>query len=158
MIGKPPHRSGTWATPQILIITADAGAGGLLATYLQESAFRVTVAADGAAMEEFIHTGAVDLLILDMVLPNYDGLDLCKRLRTGGSDIPLIMFSSRNRERDRVLGLDAGADDYLIQPFSGRELVARIRALFRRCRSTPRVSAASEYCPPGVEVVRLGSA
>jgi len=158
VIGEPPHRSGTWAVPQIVIISADADVRGLLATYLQESAFRVTVAADVAAMEEFIHTGAVDLLILDMMLPNYDGLDLCKRLRTGGNDIPLIMFSSRNRERDRVLGLDAGADDYLIHPFSGRELVARIRALLRRCRSTPHVSAASEYSPPGVEVIRQGSA
>lgn len=139
---------GTWTVPSILVIAADPDARHLLATALQKGDFRVAVAADPSAVEEFINTGGVDLLVLDMTLPNQDGLNLCARLRNDGSSLPLIMFSAQDPEQDRILGLNAGADDYLIQPFSARELVARIRALLRRCRARAPFQPACECRAP----------
>ncbi len=146
-VGECHRRSDPWVLPQVLIITVDSGVRAL-ATHLQESAFRVTFASQVLGMEEFINTGQVDLLVLDMMLPDHDGLDLCRRLRAHGNDVPLIMFSGRGREQDKVLGLEAGADDYLTQPFGGRELVARLRALLRRCRISPPTRPATELAHP----------
>ncbi len=101
--------------------------------------FAVTAAADGQRAWELLNAERFDLVVLDLMLPGLNGLDLCRRLR-GGANPPLILVvSARDSETDRVLGLEVGADDYLVKPFGLRELVARCRALLRRQRSADTV-------------------
>ena len=120
----------------ILIVDDDAEIRALLGTYLQKNGYRTTVAADGNAMWKVLEHNAVDLIVLDLMLPDEDGLTLCRRLRAD-SDTPVIMLTARGEETDRIVGLEMGADDYLAKPFSPRELLARIKSVLRRYRSLP---------------------
>jgi len=99
---------------------------------LEFHGFRVEVEADGATALEAARSGRADLLVLDVMLPNLDGFEICKRLRAEGNRIPTLMLTARADEDDRVRGLRAGADDYVVKPFSIREVVARVDAMFRR--------------------------
>jgi two-component system, OmpR family, response regulator len=115
----------------VLFVEDDPEIRGLVADLLHHNGFQVTVAQDGQEMDRVLATDAVDLLILDIMLPREDGLSLCRRVRASGN-LPVIMLTARGSEIDRVVGLEMGADDYLAKPFSSHELVARIRALLRR--------------------------
>jgi len=117
--------------PHVLFIEDDPDIRGLVADFLRQSGFRVTVAQDGDEMDRHLSGDGVDLLLLDIMLPKEDGLSLCRRVRASGN-LPIIMLTARGSEIDRVVGLEIGADDYLTKPFSTHELVARIRALLRR--------------------------
>jgi two-component system, OmpR family, response regulator len=117
----------------LLLVEDDPEIRGLVADILRQSGFQVTVAQDGGEMDRVMGSDAVDLLILDIMLPKEDGLSLCRRVRARGN-LPVIMLTARGSEVDRVVGLEMGADDYLAKPFSSHELVARIRALLRRAR------------------------
>lgn len=119
------------SAPHVLFVEDDPEIRALVADFLRQSGFRVTVAQDGEEMDRIMRTDAVDLLILDIMLPKEDGLSLCRRVR-GSGNLPVIMLTARGSEIDRVVGLEIGADDYLTKPFSTHELVARIRALLRR--------------------------
>lgn len=116
---------------------------------LQQENYQVLTAADGETALHLIQgstaetIAAIDLVILDLMLPKLDGLALCQLLRSDGYNLPILMISARNSETDRVLGLETGADDYLAKPFGMRELVARCRALLRRCYCPPRRSSYS---------------
>jgi len=99
---------------------------------LQREGYRVEAFADGAAAWEVFEQRLPDLVVLDILMPRVDGLTLCRRLRARSDTLPIIFLTSRDEELDRVLGLELGADDYLCKPFSMRELVARVRVLFRR--------------------------
>ena len=99
---------------------------------LQRAGYRVEAFADGAAAWEAFERRLPDLVVLDILMPRLDGLELCRRLRARSEALPIIFLTSRDEELDRVLGLELGADDYLCKPFSMRELVARVRVLFRR--------------------------
>ena len=99
---------------------------------LKREGYQVETYADGLAAWEAFETSLPDLVILDIIMPRMDGLELCRRLRTLSETIPIIFLTSRDEEFDRVLGLELGADDYLCKPFSMRELVARVKVLFRR--------------------------
>jgi DNA-binding response OmpR family regulator len=126
--------------PHILVVEDDAELRDFMARYLSEFDLRVTCAADGKGMRKALAQSIVDMVLLDLRLPEEDGLTLARELRTN-SNIPIIMVTSRNGEADRVLGLELGADDYLTKPFSARELVARIHTILRRSRvhaPTPR--------------------
>jgi two-component system OmpR family response regulator len=110
---------------------------------LEREGFTVELAGNGADALEVLgrsDRGAVDLVILDVLMPELDGLSLCRRLREDGADIPIIFLSSRAEEADRVVGLDLGGDDYVSKPFSPRELAARVRAVMRR-RAGPAIAA-----------------
>ncbi len=122
----------------VLFVEDDPEIRGLVADFLRQSGFKVTVAQDGDEMDRVMAADSVDLLILDIMLPREDGLSLCRRVRAAGN-LPVIMLTARGSEIDRIVGLEIGADDYLTKPFSTHELVARIRALLRR----------SQYVPPG---------
>ncbi len=98
--------------------------------------YKVDVAMDGPAALERARDNPPDLVILDLMLPGLDGLEVCRRLRAASADLPILMLTARDAVNDRVEGLDAGADDYLVKPFDFVELLARIRALFRRARPT----------------------
>jgi two-component system OmpR family response regulator len=121
----------------ILFIEDDPEIRGLVADFLRQNGLRVSVAQDGAEMDQLLDVGGVDLLILDIMLPKEDGLSLCRRVRAAGN-LPVIMLTARGGEIDRIVGLEMGADDYLTKPFSSHELLARIRALLRRSQYSPR--------------------
>ena len=107
----------------------------MVADYLGEAGIRSTIAATGGEAQRLLKRDAFDAVILDLMLPDTDGLDLCKRIRAE-SAIPLLMLTARGDPLDRVVGLELGADDYLPKPFEPRELLARLRAILRRSRDT----------------------
>ena len=121
------------APDHILVVDDDPEIRQLLSTYLEKNGLRVTTAADGIAMWRALERPGVDLIVLDLMLPGADGLELCRTLRAY-SRIPVIMLTARGDEMDRILGLEMGADDYLPKPFSARELLARIKVVLRRVR------------------------
>jgi len=124
-------------SPHILFIEDDAEIRKLVAHFLGENGFRVTVGCDGREMDRAMSVSRFDLLILDIMLPKEDGLSLCRRVRAT-SALPIIMLTARGSEVERVVGLEMGADDYLTKPFSTYELLARIRAVLRRAQSVSR--------------------
>lgn len=120
------------SAPQVLVVDDDAEIRKLLARYVREQGFRVLLAARCAEVHERIVTNQVDLIVLDVMLPDGSGLDLCRDLRAARSTIPIILLTALQEDVDRIIGLEIGADDYLGKPFNPRELVARIRAVLRR--------------------------
>jgi two-component system OmpR family response regulator len=124
------------AQDHILIVDDDAETRSLLREYLQKHGYRVTAAADGRALRRALDTARPDLIVLDLMLPGEDGLELCRDLRVR-SNLPVIMLTARGEETDRIVGLEMGADDYLAKPANPRELLARIKSVLRRARSLP---------------------
>jgi DNA-binding response OmpR family regulator len=108
---------------------------------LEEEQYAVDVAYDGEEALDWIAVTAYDLMVLDIMLPKLDGIQVCRRLRAQGNRVPILMLTARDAVEDRVSGLDSGADDYLVKPFAFQELSARVRALLRRSdeAKTPRL-------------------
>lgn len=123
----------------ILYIEDDPRLGEMVQTYLGNSGFEVTIAKTGANGLALIKKQEFDLLLLDLTLPDMDGLDLCRTVRET-SDLPILMLTARGEPMDRIIGLELGADDYLPKPFEPRELLARVRALMRRRESAARAN------------------
>ena len=119
------------AEPHVVIVDDDDEICQLVRQFLEPHGFRVTAVGDGAAMRAALATDPADLVVLDLMLPGEDGLELCRQIRAI-SRTPIIFLTAVNGEVDRVVGLEMGADDYLSKPFSARELLARIRAVLRR--------------------------
>jgi DNA-binding response OmpR family regulator len=118
---------------RLLLIDDDARLHELLASYLEQNGFTVTVASDGKRGLAALEGGTFDAVLLDVMMPGMDGIEVCKRIRAK-SNIPVVMLTAKGDETDRVVGLELGADDYVAKPFSPRELLARIRAVLRRAR------------------------
>lgn len=143
------------AAPHILIVDDDLQIGELLVQFLGMQGFRVTAVGDGAALREALTREAVDLVVLDLMLPGEDGLSLLRHIRASTS-IPVIMLTAMDSETDRVVGLEMGADDYLAKPFSTRELLARIKAVLRRATPhSPEAVAPSTEGRGRKEVLRF---
>jgi DNA-binding response OmpR family regulator len=123
--------------PLVLIVEDEVAVASSLAYHLCASGFRVVTAADGVAGLAAAEEECPALIVLDLMLPKMDGLDVCRHIRAT-SDVPIIMLTAKSEEMDRVVGLELGADDYVVKPFSVRELTARIRGLIRRASSFPR--------------------
>ncbi|MBP0618762.1 response regulator [Cupriavidus consociatus] len=122
----------------VLVVDDDREIRELVSTYLTKNGLRVTVAQDGRQMRSILEANAVDLIVLDVMMPGDDGLVLCRELRAGKhKTTPILMLTARSDETDRILGLEMGADDYLPKPFAARELLARIKAVLRRTRMLP---------------------
>ncbi|MCE4226292.1 response regulator transcription factor [Methylobacterium sp. C25] len=136
--GKNPPAAGA----HILLVEDDDGMRVLVARLLRESGYRVTGCRNGAEMWSLLSDTAVDLVLLDVMLPGASGFDLLRSLRAKGT-VPVIMLSARSEEADRVLGLELGADDFVAKPFGRPELLARIRALLRRAAIAPTPTAAT---------------
>ncbi len=117
--------------PLILVVDDEPKIARLTRDYLEKSGYRVVTAADGLTTVAIAHRDKPDLIILDLMLPDMDGREVCIRLRRE-SDVPIIMLTALSEEIDQVTGLEIGADDYITKPFSMRQLVARVRALLRR--------------------------
>lgn len=118
--------------PKLLLVEDDKDINQLICLNLESLDYNVTSVADGAEGFELAKTQAFDLIVLDIMLPNMDGLTVCKRLRQEKIFTPILMLTARNTEADRVIGLEVGADDYLTKPFSILELRARVKAMLRR--------------------------
>ncbi len=121
---------------KILIIEDDDRISAALAEALSDQYYVVDIARDGQEGWDFIEVYDYSLILLDVMLPKLDGINLCQRLRQRGFQTPVLMLTARDTSNDKVIGLDAGADDYVIKPFDLKELMARIRALLRRGNST----------------------
>jgi len=120
----------------VLIVEDDRNTAALIKTYLEKEGFRAMVAYDGEEALKMIKTSDPGFVILDIMLPKMDGWEVCRRLRSF-SDVPVLMLTAREEEIDRVLGLSLGADDYVVKPFSPRELLERVKAILRRARPAP---------------------
>jgi two-component system OmpR family response regulator len=123
---------------QVLIVEDDENIAELLRLHLRDEGFAVEHTSDGAAALRLVERGDWDALVLDLMLPNVDGLDICRHARSMARYTPIIITSARASEVHRILGLELGADDYLAKPFSVLELVARVRALLRRADAMAR--------------------
>ena len=136
--GYKPH--------SILVVDDEEDIVKLITFHLTKEGYIVESASSGTEALEYAFKSPPDLVILDIMLPEIDGLEVCRRLRgnAGTAAIPVLMLSARKEELDKVLGLELGADDYMVKPFSVRELVARVRAMLRRLDSKPAVSVAKD--------------
>jgi DNA-binding response OmpR family regulator len=122
----------------VLLAEDDSSISEPLARALRREGYDVDVSADGPGALEAAQAGGIDLIVLDIGLPRLDGLEVCRRLRSNGQSVPVLILTARADEVDTVIGLDAGADDYVTKPFRLAELLARVRALLRR--GTPETS------------------
>src|SRR5689334_10214125 len=118
---------------RVLLIDDDVRLYDLLSSYLEQNGLHVTTASDGPRGLAALETGTFDVVLLDLMMPGMDGIEVCRRIRQK-STIPVLMLTARGDEADRVVGLEIGADDYVSKPFSPRELLARLRAVLRRAR------------------------
>jgi DNA-binding response OmpR family regulator len=117
---------------RILVVDDDPTVAEVVMSYLKREGLDARHADDGLAALAVATDYQPDLVVLDLMLPGIDGLEVCRRLRAGGSEVPIVMLTARGEEEDRVLGLEVGADDYVTKPFSARELVLRIQSVLRR--------------------------
>jgi len=130
----------------VLVVEDDPAISHFVVRGLREEQYRVDLAEDGLTAEQMAGDGCYDAIVLDILLPGQDGFSLCRRLRSDGVDTPVLMLTARDAVPDRVHGLDVGADDYLVKPFAFDELLARLRALMRRGR-TSQLDASLVYGP-----------
>ena len=140
----------TESSPHILIVEDARDIREPLARYLRQHGYRTTTAADAQTARKAMRVGAIDLVVLDVMMPGEDGLSLCRSIRET-SQIPVILLTARGEEVDRIIGLEMGADDYIAKPFSPRELVARIAAVLRRAHALP-----PQQKPPDMAHIRFG--
>jgi two-component system alkaline phosphatase synthesis response regulator PhoP len=116
---------------RVLVVDDETNIIDLVKLYLEREGFRVESASDGASALEKIRADEPDLVVLDIMLPEMDGFEVCRKTRTQ-SDVPIIMLTARDEDFDKIVGLELGADDYMTKPFNPRELVARVKAILRR--------------------------
>jgi DNA-binding response OmpR family regulator len=141
MLDLPQPSSGTFmevrelGRPDVLIVDDEPQVREIVASYLERDGFTVRSAADGRAALVEIGRKRPDVLVLDLMLPEVNGLEVLHKLRSGGDDVPVIVLSARGTEPDKVAGLELGADDYVAKPASPREIAARVRAVLRRVKT-----------------------
>ncbi len=136
--------------PHILVVEDARDIREPLARFLREHGYRTSAAGDAVAARRAMKAAAIDLVVLDIMMPGEDGLSLCRSIRES-SQTPVILLTARGEEVDRIIGLEMGADDYIAKPFSPRELVARITAVLRRTQALP-----PRQLPPEAERVQFG--
>ena len=140
----------------ILIVEDESKLAELLKDYLQQSGFTTHIIGDGALAVPWIQSHQPAAVLLDIMLPHKDGIDICKEVRQF-SNVPILMLTARVEEIDRLIGLELGADDYMCKPFSPREVVARVKAVLRRvtAQEIPAPSAVTQAEPAAVPVIEL---
>jgi len=131
----------------ILVVDDEPRIVELAGLYLRNDGYTVLSAHDGLSALRMIEERRPDLVVLDIMLPKMDGWEVCRRLRQGSNNVPIIMLTARGEDVDRIVGLELGADDYMVKPFNPRELVARVKAVLRR----------SEGAPSGTKVLQLAN-
>ena len=128
----------------VLVVDDEAIVRDVVVRYLKRDGYRTLEAADGAEALRLLDSEQPSLVVLDVMLPQHDGLEICRRIRSR-SDLPIIMLTARGEEADRIVGLELGADDYVTKPFSPRELAVRVRNLLRRAATAPVLGAATGF-------------
>lgn len=138
---------------KILVVDDEQSIVTLLQFNLEQSGFTVIVSLDGKTAIELAQSEKPDLIVLDLMLPEMDGLEVCKLLRRDGLNIPILMLTAKSDELDKILGLELGADDYLTKPFSPREVIARVKAILRRTQTqSPNTEKESKITIGSVEI------
>jgi DNA-binding response OmpR family regulator len=127
---------------RVLVVDDDVTVREVVVTYLRAARYDVDEAADGESALAALRDQRADLVVLDLMLPGIDGLEVCRRLRSKGDDLPVIMLTALGSETDRVIGLEHGADDYVTKPFSPRELVLRVESVLRRAGERSGIAGA----------------
>ena len=125
--------------PRVLVVDDDPTVAEVVLEYLRRDGFEAAHAQDGLAALALAATAPPDLVVLDLMLPGIDGLEVCRRLREQRPDLPVVMLTARGEEEDRIAGLEVGADDYVVKPFSPRELALRVRSVLRRSEQLHQV-------------------
>ncbi len=141
---------------KVLIVEDDPNIARLVRMHVQDAGFEAELAATGEAGIAAVRHGGVDMVVLDRMLPGIDGLEVCRRIRASGGYIPILILTAKSTEIDRVLGLEMGADDYLTKPFSIPELMARIKALFRRIEAMEKAGDKDGSNPAHALIERNG--
>jgi two-component system response regulator MprA len=145
--------------PSVLLVDDDASIRRMLQRTLVAEGYAVTAAADGGAALAAVERSLPDVIVLDVTMPGLDGLAVTRRLRAKALAVPILLLTARDALEDRVRGLDAGADDYLVKPFAAEELAARLRALLRRNRPAAEALAFSDlWLDPATAIARRGDA
>jgi len=124
-------------TPTVLVVEDESSIASFVALYLKNAGYEVTTAATGSEALARVAASEVALIILDLMLPDIDGIEVCRRIRQR-SDVPILMLTARDEDVDKIIGLEVGADDYLTKPFNPRELVARVKSVLRRSQPERR--------------------
>ena len=127
----------------ILVVEDDRNISDLIRMYLEKEGFDVRIAYDGGKAVEEYDRQAPDMVLLDVMMPRMDGLEVCRRIRKAGNT-PVMMLTAKGETFDKVLGLELGADDYMVKPFDAKEVVARIKAVLRRCQTTSAAAESTE--------------
>jgi DNA-binding response OmpR family regulator len=144
----PPTPAPPVAPATVLVVDDDRTVAEVVVTYLERAGIRAVHVADGGSALSAFEAESPDLVVLDLMLPDLDGLEVCRRLRAT-SDVPVIMLTALGGEVDRVLGLEVGADDYVTKPFSPRELVLRVQSVLRRAAresARPKLLPMTQFC------------
>jgi DNA-binding response OmpR family regulator len=143
---------------RVLVVEDERRVASYISRALLEEGFAVDCVHDGLGLLDMVRTAAYDIIVLDLMLPGVDGLTLCSQMRKAGHSTPVLIVSARDLVEDRVIGLDAGADDYLVKPFATEELVARVRALLRRRQGNgaPVLRVGSLELNPATRTVKRG--
>jgi len=131
------------ATPNILVVEDEGSIASFVSLYLKNAGYGVRTAANGAEALAQVAKELPDLIVLDLMLPDIDGIEVTKRIRQT-SDVPILMLTARDEDVDKIIGLEVGADDYLTKPFNPRELVARVKSVLRRATSDRRIDEGDE--------------
>jgi DNA-binding response OmpR family regulator len=134
VMGQPASESPPVPRGHVLVVDDEPMVREVITSYLEREGYRVASVADGAAALRWLDTGEADLVVLDLMLPTVDGFSVLAQMRKTRADLPVIVVTARGEEPDRVLGLELGADDYVVKPFSPRELVARVSSVLRRAK------------------------
>ncbi len=148
---QPPIEATQTAAKTVLVVEDEASLASTLSYNFRKNGFNVILAGDGVEGLQAARRENPDLVVLDLMLPKMDGLEVCRRLRAS-SDVPILMLTAKGEELDRVVGLEMGADDYLAKPFSMRELLARVRALLRRSSGRAAAEDASRISAGPLEL------
>jgi len=141
-------------TTRVMVVDDDATVAEVVTRYLEREGFAVQCVADGRAALALAAASLPDLVVLDLMLPGLDGIEVCRRLRAL-APIPVIMLTARGEESDRVMGLELGADDYVTKPFSPRELTARVKSVLRRAEGPLAAIEPGSPCPVEVDGLRV---
>lgn len=149
MLGRLPNEA---MEKSVLVIEDDLELVDLLKFHLEDHGYKTILAQDGQSGLDAAHNSSVDLIILDIMLPNLDGFEVCKQIRRESANVPILILTAKQEEFDKVLGLELGADDYMTKPFGIRELIARIRALLRRSGREPPENPREKISFPGLEL------
>ncbi|MBT2656910.1 response regulator transcription factor [Bacillus sp. ISL-18] len=140
---------------KVLVVDDEQSIVTLLQYNLEQAGFEVVTAMDGAEGKRLAETESPDMIVLDLMLPKLDGMDVCKKLRQQNIMTPILMLTAKDDELDKILGLELGADDYMVKPFSPREVIARVKAILRRAQFQTEAASDSDQAEEQIQIGKL---